>query len=107
MPYIAMNNFQVATDQAEQFEVRWQRRRSYLQGVPGFQHFQLLRGDVHDGQVHYVSHSTWASKAAFDAWTESESFVQAHRGEPLPRGMVLGPPRLECFEVVALDASPT
>jgi heme-degrading monooxygenase HmoA len=103
MSYIAMNNFQVATDQAAQFEERWQRRRSYLQGVPGFLHFQLLRGDTQDGQVHYVSHSTWASLEAFEAWTRSESFVQAHRGDPLPKGMVLGPPRLECFAVVALD----
>jgi heme-degrading monooxygenase HmoA len=103
MPYIAMNNFLVAAEQAQQFEARWQRRRSYLQGTPGFKSFQLLRGDVQDGQVHYVSHSTWESLAAFEAWTHSESFVQAHRGEPLPRGMILAPPRLECFDVVALD----
>jgi heme-degrading monooxygenase HmoA len=104
MQYIAMNNFQVAAAQAAQFEERWRRRRSYLQGVPGFKSFQLLRGDVHDGQIHYVSHSTWASQEAFEAWTQSESFVQAHRGDPLPKGMVLEPPRLECFAVVALDA---
>ena len=103
MQYMAMNNFQVAIDHEAQFEERWRRRRSYLQGVPGFESFRLLRGDVQDGQAHYVSHATWASKEAFEAWTQSESFVQAHRGEPLPRGMVLGPPRLECFEVVALD----
>ena len=103
MSYIAMNNFLVAAEQAQAFEERWQRRRSYLQGVPGFQGFQLLRGNVQDEQVHYVSHSTWESLAAFEAWTRSESFVQAHRGEPLPKGMVLGPPRLECFDVVALD----
>lgn len=103
MQYIAMNNFQVAADQATQFEARWERRRSYLQDTPGFMNFQLLRGEVRDGQVHYVSHSTWASKAAFDAWTQSDSFVQAHRGEPLPRGMVLGPPQLECFDVVTLE----
>ena len=103
MSYIAMNNFQVAADQAEQFEARWQRRRSYLQDAPGFQQFQLLRGESQNGQVHYVSHSTWASKAAFEAWTQSESFVQAHRGEPLPKGMVLGPPRVGLFDVVSLE----
>ncbi len=103
MPFIAMNNFQVAADQARQFEARWRHRRSYLRGVPGFEQFQLLRGETQDGQVHYVSHSTWESRQAFDAWTQSESFVQAHRGDPLPRGMVLGPPRLELFDVVALD----
>ena len=103
MSFIAMNNFQVAAEQTTQFEERWQRRRSYLQDVPGFLNFQLLRGEARNGQVHYVSHSTWASRAAFDAWTQSESFVQAHRGEPLPKGMVLGPPQVECFDVVALD----
>lgn len=102
MPFIAMNNFQVAAAQADQFEARWQRRRSYLKDVPGFRHFQLLRGEAQDGTIHYVSHSTWDSQEAFEAWTKSESFVQAHRGDPLPPGMVLGPPRLECFQVVEL-----
>ena len=102
MPYIAMNNFQVAADQATQFEQRWRRRRSFLQDVPGFESFQLLRGDEKDGSVHYVSHSTWASKEAFINWTHSDSVVQAHRGEPLPKGMVQGPPQVVCFEVVDL-----
>lgn len=104
MRYIAMNNFQIAAEQARLFEERWQRRRTFLEGTPGFESFQLLRGETHDGTIHYASHSTWASKEAFMAWTESESFVQAHRGEPLPKGMVLGAPHLECFEVVGLDA---
>jgi heme-degrading monooxygenase HmoA len=103
MRFIAMNNFHVAVDQASQFEERWQRRRSFLQDVPGFEAFLLLRGDVHEDKIHYASHSLWASKEAFEAWTQSESFVQAHRGEPLPKGMVLGPPHLECFEVVSLS----
>ncbi len=100
MPYIAMNNFQVDRNQAEQFEARWRKRRSFLNEVPGFEHFQLLRGDEQDGLIHYVSHSTWASKDAFIAWTHSESFVQAHRGEPMPKGMLQGPPQVACFDVV-------
>jgi heme-degrading monooxygenase HmoA len=102
LPYIAMNQFQVDAAQATQFEERWRRRRSLLQDVPGFKTFQLLRGDETDGLVKYVSHSTWASKDAFIDWTHSDSFVQAHRGEPLPPGMVQGPPQLACFEVVDL-----
>jgi heme-degrading monooxygenase HmoA len=100
MPYIAMNNFQVSADQTEQFEERWRKRRSFLQEVPGFKHFQLLRGDEQEGIVHYVSHSTWASKDAFIDWTNSDSFVHAHRGEPIPKGMLQGHPQLACFEVV-------
>jgi len=83
MRYNAMNNFQIAADQAEPFQERWRRRRSYLQGARGFESCHLLRGESHDGVIHYVSHSTWASHDAFLAWTDSESFVQAHRGEPL------------------------
>lgn len=104
MQYLAMNNFQVAVDQTEQFEERWRRRHSHLHDVSGFQSFHLLRGAVSDGAVHYASHSTWASKEAFEAWTHSDNFVQAHRGDPLPAGMMLGPPRLECFEVVELHS---
>jgi heme-degrading monooxygenase HmoA len=95
-----MNNFQVRAEQAEQFEERWHKRRSFLKDVPGFEHFQLLRGDEQDGMVHYVSHSTWASKASFIDWTHSENFVQAHRGEPMPKGMLQGAPQLACFDVV-------
>ena len=103
MPYIAMNNFQVAAAQATPFEERWRKRRSYLQDAPGFETFQLLRGEPRDGVIHYISHSTWASHEAFVRWTKSDSFVQAHRGEPLPTGMVQGPPQLELFDVVELE----
>jgi heme-degrading monooxygenase HmoA len=102
MRFIAMNNFHIAAEQAEQFEARWRKRRSYLTDVPGFEHFQLLRGEEKDGVIHYASHSTWASRQAFMEWTQSDSFVQAHRGDPLPKGMVQGPPHLACFEVVEL-----
>ena len=100
MAYITLNNFQVAEDQADGFEQRWRQRRSRLQGVPGFESFRLLRGETSDGAVHYASHTTWSSKEAFEAWMHSDHFVQAHRGDPLPKGMVLSHPRLQCFEVV-------
>lgn len=100
MQYIAMNQFRVAAEQAEAFEARWRQRRSFIQDFPGFEEFRLLRGETHDGVVPYASHSTWASKAAFEALTQSEQFVQAHRGEPIPEGMLLGPPQLTCYEVV-------
>jgi heme-degrading monooxygenase HmoA len=49
MRFVAMNNFQVAAEQVAQFEERWQHRRSYLHGTPGFESFQLLRGESQDG----------------------------------------------------------
>ena len=64
--FIAMNRFQVQPGRGEEFERIWRERDSYLVGVPGFLQFALLRGA--DGE--YVSHSTWESHAAFEAWTQ-------------------------------------
>ena len=66
--FIAMNRFRVLPGQGETFERIWRERDSYLAGVPGFVQFVLLRGD--EGE--YISHSTWESREAFDAWTESD-----------------------------------
>lgn len=102
MQYIAMNQFRVAAQQAEAFEARWRQRRSLIQDCSGFEDFRLLRGDTQDEVATYTSHATWISKAAFEAWIRSDQFIQAHQGEPIPEGMLLGPPQLSCFEVVDL-----
>lgn len=100
MTYVTMNNFQVAAAQSEAFEQRWRQRRSHLQDVPGFKSFCLLRGAESDDAVHYASQAVWASREAFEAWTKSDNFEEAHSGDPLPEGMVLGHPQLHRFEVV-------
>ena len=74
--FIAMNRFKVAEGKGPQFEERWRNRTSYLGEVPGFVHFALLKGD-NPGE--YVSHSTWESREAFEAWTRSEAFAAGHR----------------------------
>jgi heme-degrading monooxygenase HmoA len=95
--FIAMNRFQVNPARGADFEEHWRKRESYLAEVPGFLRFALLRGDE-PGQ--YVSHTTWASRAAFEAWTESEAFRKAHAQARTPAGVLAGPPRLELFEAV-------
>jgi len=94
--FIAMNRFQVAPGQEQRFEQQWRDRESYLAGVPGFVRFALLRGD-RSGE--YVSHSTWASRAAFDAWTRSEVFTQVHRQGSLA-GVLATHPELSLYEAV-------
>lgn len=96
MNYFAMNRFQVAAGRSKDFEEAWRKRRSYLEEVPGFEAFWLLRGP--DGE--YISCSKWASRKAFEAWTESESFRKAHQQARLPEGVVMGPPRLSCYEAI-------
>ena len=77
-------------------------RSRHLRTVPGFESFHLLRGPEHEDHVLYASHTVWASKAAFEAWTRSDAFREAHRnaGQAGTRAMYQGPPQFEGFEVL-------
>jgi heme-degrading monooxygenase HmoA len=100
--FIAMNNFKVVEGKESEFEQIWKSRETYLHGVPGFVRFALLRGDGGE----YVSHSTWESREAFIAWTQSEAFVKGHRQGGSLMGVLAGPPQLRTFEaVIEQDAS--
>ncbi len=98
--YIAMNRFRVNEGREEVFEETWRQRDSYLGQVPGFRHFNLLRGETKDGLTVYLSHSTWESREAFSAWTKSDSFRKAHGDARTPDGTLAGHPVFEGFEVV-------
>lgn len=94
--FVAMNNFKVVNGKQEEFENIWKGRESHLQSVPGFVRFALLRGDA-EGE--YISHSTWESRDAFVAWTQSEAFVAGHRQGSL-MGVLQGPPAVRLYEAV-------
>lgn len=98
--FIAMNRFRVAPGQEQVFIEVWRRRDSHLQGVPGFQAFHLLQGETTEAYTVFASHSVWESEEAFDAWTRSEAFRQAHASAGQTRGIYVGPPQLECFNAV-------
>lgn len=98
--YLAMNRFRIAPGMEAGFEAVWRERESYLDEVPGFVSFALLKGPSDDEHTLYASHSVWESKDAFDAWTESESFRKAHAQASAPKGTYLGHPNLELFERV-------
>ena len=98
--YIAMNRFRVAPGREADFESIWAKRKSYLDSMPGFREFHLLRGPTEEGATLYASHSVWASYGAFQTWTNSEAFRAAHAQGRLPDGVLLGPPHFEGFEVV-------
>lgn len=71
-----------------------------LNKVEGFKNFNLVRGETYEDHTLYVSHSTWRSKEDFTNWTKSEAFRQAHRGAGENKGLYLGHPIFEGFEVV-------
>lgn len=100
--FIAMNRFTITPGQETAFEAAWRTRESYLEAVPGFIRFALLKGDE-PGE--YISHSTWESRAAFEAWTRSEAFRRAHGQAPLT-GILTAPPRLSVYEAVITQETP-
>lgn len=98
--FIAMNRFRIARGFEAGFEEVWRERESYLEDVPGFREFHLLRGSSGEEETLYASHTVWDSRAAFVAWTESEAFQRAHGQAKAPQGTYLAHPEFEGFEVV-------
>jgi len=98
--FIAMNRFRIAPGREAEFIEVWRARDSRLAEVPGFKTFNLLQGLATADATVFVSHSTWDSAGAFEAWTRSESFRAAHASAGQQRGLYLGPPQFEGFEVV-------
>ncbi len=98
--FIAMNRFRIARGRESDFETLWRARESHLDGVPGFREFRLLRGPADEEATLYASHTVWASRDAFEAWTESEAFRKAHAQARAPQGTYLEHPRFEGFEVI-------
>jgi len=98
--YIAMNRFRIAPGRESDFEEVWRKRESYLDEVPGFREFHLLRGPTDETRTLYASHSVWDSEDVFIKWTESESFQKAHSQGRASEGIYLGLPEFEGFVVV-------
>lgn len=98
--FYAMNRFRVQPGREEEFEKVWRERESYLDQVPGFREFSLLRGPTGEDATLYLSHSTWDSRAAFEAWTRSDAFRRGHANARSPQGTILGHPEFEGYEKV-------
>jgi heme-degrading monooxygenase HmoA len=100
--FIAMNRFKVAKGSEQDFEHIWLSRESYLEELPGFVTFHLLKGPERDDHVLYASHTVWQSHADFVSWTKSEQFRKAHAnaGSGAVRPTYLGHPEFEGFHVL-------
>ena len=98
--FIAMNRFRVTKGREAEFERVWAERDTYLERVPGFRKFHLLKGTGADGHTLYSSHTVWRDRQAFLDWTESEAFRKAHARAETRDKLYLGRPQFEGFEVV-------
>lgn len=97
--FIAMNRFKIKPGCEDEFFAIWRERDTHLQDVPGFKRFNLLQGATNDEYTLFASHSEWESRAAFEAWTQSEAFRKAHANAGARKDIYLGPPQFEGFEV--------
>jgi heme-degrading monooxygenase HmoA len=98
--FIAMNRFRVRRGEEDRFERVWTERDTHLKGVDGFCEFHLLRGPAEEEHTLFASHTVWESRSAFEAWTRSQAFRDAHRNAGDNSGLYLDHPRFEGFEVV-------
>ncbi len=99
--YIAMNRFRIAKGSEADFEQIWAERETFLDEVPGFVEFHLLRGPEAEDHTLYASHSVWETEDAFIGWTKSEAFRKAHaKAGGAKKDIYLGPPQFEGFTSV-------
>jgi heme-degrading monooxygenase HmoA len=107
--FIAMNRFKVKKGSEQAFETVWLTRETYLDLMPGFVEFHLLKGPEAEDHTLYSSHTVWQSKGAFEAWTNSEEFRKSHaRANNSNTGpLYLEHPKFEGFEVCqTISAAP-
>ena len=99
--FIAMNRFRVNAGKEGAFEEMWRTRETYLDQVPGFVAFALLKNSdaAADGTTEFVSHSTWRSREDFDSWTNSESFTRGH-AQGSVAGILAGHPVVSLYETI-------
>ncbi len=76
--YVVMNRLTVAPEHAENLEHGFSHSAGRMREVPGCVNFNLLKEEGVAGDTVYVALTQWQDKAAFKAWTESESFRRAH-----------------------------
>ncbi len=98
--FIAMNRFKITPGKETEFVEIWKNRETYLDEVPGFKEFHLLKGPANEEYSLFASHSVWESREAFEAWTHSEAFRKAHANAGGAKGVYIGHPNFEGFEAV-------
>ena len=98
--FIAMNRFKIIIGKESMFENIWKERDTYLNGVPGFKKFNLIKGITNKEFTLYASHSIWVSREKFLDWTKSEAFRLAHKDAVKHKDLYIGAPDFEGFDIV-------
>ncbi len=97
---VVSNRMPITPGFEKEFEERFNKRAHLVEGSKGFIKTEVLRPcpDAVEGN-YYVVLSYWEDQDSFMAWTESESFREAHKNKP-PEEMFTGPNVFEMHEVI-------
>tara|TARA_Y100001936_G_scaffold181307_1_gene178355 strand:- start:98 stop:400 length:303 start_codon:yes stop_codon:yes gene_type:complete len=98
--FIAMNRFKILIGKEKEFENIWKSRDTFLDKVPGFKNFNLIKGKSNEEYTLYASHSIWDSEESFINWTKSEEFRMAHKNAGNNKDLYLGHPEFEGFNKI-------
>ncbi len=78
MSVVKINAIAVPEGMGPQLEERFAARAGAVEGMDGFEGFELLRPV--EGETRYFVYTRWATEEAFQAWVESQAFGQGHAG---------------------------
>jgi heme oxygenase (mycobilin-producing) len=79
MSFVAINYIACTPEYRERFEQLFATRAQAIDRMPGFISFELLKPAAEDGDSPYLIMTHWERRADFEAWTQSEEFVEGHR----------------------------
>lgn len=78
MSIVQINLLSVPEGMGDELERRFANRKKAVDGVEGFEGFELLRPTA--GTDRYMVVTRWATQEAFDAWLASREFQHGHAG---------------------------
>jgi len=76
MSVVKINAIEVPEGMGPELEGRFAARARAVEGMPGFQGFELLRPV--SGETRYFVYTRWESEEAFQTWLNSPEFTQGH-----------------------------
>ncbi len=90
MSVVKINAIEVPEGMGEQLEARFAARAKAVEGMPGFEGFELLRPV--EGETRYFVYTRWATEEHFQTWLNSQEFTQGHAhsgSQPVGTGSAL------------------
>ena len=98
--FIAMKRLKIVPGHEKVFKELRRKRETHLNGVKGFQSFNLIKGQRAEYYTLYASHTVRHSKNYFEKWTKSSAFRKAHKSSGENNNLYLAHPIFEGFAVI-------